>query len=76
MTKFVILTIWMSRNLRSRGDSYWEIMQEHCIRISSNICFGYLLELPHWGNSNKYPKYMFYEEVRIKQGFFNPCHAE
>ena len=21
-------------------------------------CFGYLLELPHWGNSNKYPKHM------------------
>ena len=21
--------------------------------------FGYLLELPHWGDSNKYPKYMF-----------------
>ena len=26
--------------------------------------FGYLLESPH---SHKYPKYMFYEEVRTKQ---------
>ena len=36
---------------------------------SSNIHvgFGYLLELPQRGNSNKYPKHMFYEEIRIKQ---------
>ena len=66
-TKFVIMTIWMSRNLRSRGGSWWEIVQEYCIRISSNICFGYLLESPHWGDSNKYPKHMLYEEIRIKQ---------
>ena len=44
-------------------------MQEFCIKTSSNICFGYLLESPHWGNSNKYPKHMFCKEVRIKQGF-------
>ena len=43
-------------------------MQKHCIISSSNICFGYLLELPQRGNSNKYPKHMFYEEIRIKQG--------
>ena len=24
-----------------------------------NICCGYLLELPHWGDSNKYPQHMF-----------------
>ena len=54
---------------RSRGDSKWEIMQEYCIKISSNICFGYLLESPQWGDSNKYPKHnMFYEKIRIKQG--------
>ena len=41
-------------------------MQKHCIISSSNICFGYLLELPLWGNSNKYPKHMFYEKIRIK----------
>ena len=43
-------------------------MQKHCIKSSSNICFGYLLESPQRGNSNKYPKHMFYEEIRIKQG--------
>ena len=46
-------------------------MQEHCIKISSKICFGYLLESPHWGDSNRYPKHMFYAEIRIKQGIFN-----
>ena len=64
------MTIWMSRNLRSRSKSLWEIMQGYCIKTSSNICFGYLLELPHWGDSNKYPKHMFYEEIRIKQGCY------
>ena len=50
-------------------------MQKHCIKSSSNICFGYLLELPQRGlelpqrgSSNKYPKQMFCEEKRIKQG--------
>ena len=43
-------------------------MQEYCIKFSSNICFGYLLESPHWGDSNKYPKHMFYDEIQIKQG--------
>ena len=42
-------------------------MQEYFIKISSNICFGYLLELPLRDVSNKYPKYMFCEEIRIKQ---------
>ena len=41
-------------------------MQKHCIRSSSNICFGSLLELPQRRDSNKYPKHMFYEEIRIK----------
>ena len=31
--------------------------------------FEYFLELPHRGNSNKYPKHMFCEEIPIKQGF-------
>ena len=43
-------------------------MQKQCIKSSSNICFGYLLELPQRGNSNKHPKHKFYEEIRIKQG--------
>ena len=45
-------------------------MQEHGITSSSNICFGYLLELPQRGDSNKYQKHMLYEEIRIKQGLF------
>ena len=32
-----------------------------------NICFGYLLESPQWGDSSKYPKHMFYEEIKTKQ---------
>ena len=44
-------------------------MQKHCIKSSSNICFGYLLESPERGDSNKYLKHMFYEEIRMKQGF-------
>ena len=43
-------------------------MQEYCIKISSNIYFEYLLESPHWGDSNKYSKHMSYGEIRIKQG--------
>ena len=42
-------------------------MQEYCIWYLRNIWFGYLLELPQWGNSNKYPKHMIYEEKRTKQ---------
>ena len=42
-------------------------MLKHCIKSSSNICFDYLLELPQGGDSNKYPKHMFCEEIRIKQ---------
>ena len=67
-TKFVIRTIWMSRNLRSRGDSYWEMMQEYFIKTSSNIYFGYLFKSPYWGDPNKYSKHMFYEEIRNEQG--------
>ena len=38
-------------------------MQKHCIIYSSSICFGYLLESPQRGDSNKYPKHMFYEDI-------------
>ena len=43
-------------------------MQKHCIKSSSDIYFGYLLEWPQRGDSNKYPKHMFCEPIRIKQG--------
>ena len=42
-------------------------MQEYCIQYLKETCFGYLLELPQWGDSNKYPKHMFCEEIRPKQ---------
>ena len=29
--------------------------------LFQNICFGYLLESPYWGDSNKYPKHMLLE---------------
>ena len=32
-------------------------MQKYCIKTSSNIRFGYLLESPKWADSNKYPKH-------------------
>ena len=38
-------------------------------RVKRNICFGYLLELPLGGDSNKYLKPIFCEKIRIKQGF-------
>ena len=44
--------------------------KKHCIKSSTNICFGYLLESPQRGDSNKYPKHTFYEEI-IKQGLSN-----
>ena len=49
----------------------WQLMRNAriCIKASSSIYFGYLLESHHWGDSNKYSKHMFYEEIRIKQGF-------
>ena len=51
-----------------QGDSLWEILQDYCMKTSSNICFGYMLESPQLGDSNRYPKHMFYEEITIKQG--------
>ena len=31
---------------------------------------GYLLESPHWGDSNRFPKHMFSEEIRKKNKSF------
>ena len=40
--------------------------------ISRKACFGYLLELPQWGNSNKYPKHMvFYVEKNETRPFLH-----
>ena len=69
---FVIMTIWLSRNLRLRGNNYKrsQIMQECCIKYFKETCFGYLLESPQWGDSNKYPKHVFYGYIRTKQDLF------
>ena len=37
------------------------------IQLSHRGRQGYLLELAQWSNSYKYPKHMFYEEIRTKQ---------
>ena len=50
----------------------WRLMWNYARKlhkIFKQHIFWYLLELPQRGNSNKYPKHMFYEEIRIKQGF-------
>ena len=46
-------------------------MQKYFIISSSNICFGYLLESPQRGDSNKYPKHMFYEEIKKTRPFLH-----
>ena len=68
-TKFVILTIWL---VRKPSLKKWHLIRNYAgtllFNTSSNIYFGYLLESPHRGDSNKYPKHTFYEEIRIKHG--------
>ena len=43
-------------------------MQKHRIKSSSNMFWILVRIASESGNSNKYPKHMFYEEIRIKQG--------
>ena len=66
-TKFVILTIWLTRKPSLMG---WLLIRNYAWTLlfytSTNICFRYLLESPHRGDSNKYPKHMFYEEITIQ----------
>ena len=56
-------------------------MPELSILYFRKHCFGYLLESPHLGDSNKYPKHMFCEKIRIKMpflislGFFIPANS-
>ena len=59
--------------LQSDGASNWateadpKLWKNIVFNTLKNIWFGYLLESPHWGDSNKYPKHIFYEEIRTKQ---------
>ena len=48
-TQFVKITIWMSRNLCSRGESSWKL----CKNIALKRQATYVLAI--WGDSNKYP---------------------
>ena len=42
------------------------VYQKSGFNTSRNVCFGYWIEFPHWGSSNKHLKHMFYKEIRIK----------
>ena len=59
------MTIWMPH--RSRGDSRWEIMQEHCIKNFTQHMLWIFVRIASLRGSNKYPKHMFSGEIRIKQ---------
>ena len=63
-TKFVIMTICLTQNLHSLGDSKLEIMQEKCWNTSRKICFGYFTE----AILTNIQKHMFCEETEITQG--------
>ena len=58
-----------SLKIRNYTREFYLILQDiYVLDILENIkiiCFGYLLELPPWGNSNKYPNHIFYEEISI-----------
>ena len=72
------LTVTKPSLMRKNYTNYARILylilwRNICFGYLLELCFGYLLELPQrgnslWGNSNKYPKHMLYEEIRIKQG--------
>ena len=67
ITKFVIQTIWLAEKPSLKR---WQLIRNHAgtllFNTSSYVCFRYLLEPPHRGHSNKYPKHTFFEEIRIK----------
>ena len=69
-TKFVIPTIWL---VRKPSLKRWQLIINYAVALlfntSRNICFGYLLESPHWGNSTKYPKHMVYKEIKLNMAF-------
>ena len=52
---------------KSAGRVFFQ-WQSHVI-LWENICFGYLLESPHWGDSNKYIKQMIYKRTVQKYPF-------
>ena len=61
-----MIIIWLEQNLPSRSDNKSKIRRTLYL-ILQKTSFGYLLELPHWGNSNKYPKHVLWE-IKNKTG--------
>ena len=69
-TKYVIQTTWLAQKTSLKR---WQLIRNYAVALlfntSSNIHFGYLLESPQWGNSNKYPKHMVYKEIKLNMAF-------
>ena len=68
--RFVRLIPFLEHHQQSRHSHLETLLLQMCSTVlsllvshlffrSQNICFGYLLESPQWGDSNKYPKHMF-----------------
>ena len=70
-TKFDTTTIWMERFLSSRWGRWLEIFKNIVFNTPRNTCCGYLLELPPWGDSNKYPPNMFLGVIKGKKSFLS-----
>ena len=66
--KLVIMTVWMEWNIGSIWDGLFEVLKKIVFSTPRNICCGYLLESPRWGNSNKYPQHMFLGVIKKKKG--------
>ena len=62
MTKFVLMIIWLARNLTE----VLTVNGKSCKNIVFNTSKSY-----DWGDFNKYLKHLFYEEIRIKQDLYN-----
>ena len=65
-----------NENAFSKGDRNYTVAL--LFNTSSNICFGYLLESPHRGDSYKYPKHMVYKEIKLNMAFvaYHYVHCE
>ena len=67
MTKFFIMVICLPRNLHSKGEVNHKWCKSVAFNTSTSICFGYLLELPQWGDSNNIQNICSTRKIRIKQ---------
>ena len=46
-------------------------LRKNIVFNNSRNMFGYLLESPHWGDSNKYPKHALRENMNITMHFLH-----